>query len=298
MCLRSVHRPNCTKEKEYDICLCGPQCARHEDCCSPYFVPEEQRLGASPFTCMHLFTHIMYVMTRCPPDWKEPNTRNRCEHPDTNYSDPLLDAPVTSRSTNITYRNWHCASCHRDLDANTTVIWDAGFKCRNYRPGVAPYETLEEELTYNRSTSRWNLNVSKSSDVESSMSPPRNVQTSDNELYECDLQFGPPTAQLPARRCKPGIVNSCSENWKETAVKTQCEAYTAHICSGSDTYRNHHCLVCNGLFPPNSCDTVHRHKESPEPFTILLDWKRLRRGVCAPSEIYDSLSRVCRKVFN
>jgi hypothetical protein len=303
MYVPSVHRPNCTRgEENIEVCACDPQCAPYGDCCrsSPYFVPEEQRLGASPFTCMNLFGTRLYVMTRCPPDWKEPNTRDRCEHPDTNYSDPLLDAPVTSRSTNITYRNWHCASCHRDLDANTTVIWDAQFECHNYRIGLVSYETLEEELTYNPSTSRWNLNVSKSSDVESSMSPPRNVQTSDNELYECDLQFTAPTAQLPARRCKPGVVNSCSENWKETAVKTQCEAYTAHICSGWDTYRNHHCLVCNGLFPPNSCDTaVYVFSTGlPESFTILLDWQRLRRGVCAPSEIYDSLSRVCRKVFN
>jgi hypothetical protein len=135
----SVHRPNCIRgEENIDACASDPQCAPYGHCCrsSPYFVPEQQRLGASPFTCMDRF---------------------------------------------------------------------AG---------------------------------------------------------------------------------------------TKCEAYTARIRSARHTYRNHHCLVSNGLFPPNSCDTDYRHKRSPVSFTILLDWKRLKGGVCAPSEIYDPLSRVCRKVFN
>jgi hypothetical protein len=174
MCLRSVHRPNCTKEKEYDICLCGPQCARHEDCCRPHLLPEEQRLGASPVTCKTLFHTTTYVMTRCPPAWNEPNTRNRCEHPDTNYSDPLFDAPVTSRSTNITYRNWHCASCNRDLDANDTVIWDAAFLCYGI---PTRYEILEDTLSYNTSTLQWNSNM-------------------DGFTFQCYLRFLPPEKEL------------------------------------------------------------------------------------------------------
>jgi hypothetical protein len=167
MKITCVYTQNCTGGVEdADVCACDSQCAIYGDCCrsSPYFVPEQQRLGASPFQCTTLFYTTMYVLTKCPPEWKDPDTRNRCEHPDTNYSDPLLDAPVTSYSTNITYRNWHCASCHRDLDANTTAIWQSLFKCTigNGMPFLSVSgETSTDYLSYDAYNSQWNFNIDR-----------------------------------------------------------------------------------------------------------------------------------------
>ena len=139
------------------------QCARYGDCCrsSPYFVAEEQRLGASPFTCKTWSVTSIYVMATCPPDWMHSNTRNRREHPDSSHRDPMLDAPLTSLSTNTTYQNWHCAYCQGDLDAATTVIWDANFTCYSSEsPTALTDETTAEHLSFNHLTSEWNLNMS------------------------------------------------------------------------------------------------------------------------------------------
>jgi hypothetical protein len=112
-----------------------------------------------------------------------------------------------------------------------------------------------------------------------------------------DLQFTVGKTELEDQvPCPWGIpvVDRCSENWKDTEVKTQCEAYTAHTCSGGSMYRNKYCMLCNYGFPPGFCVAGVKHGF---PFTILLDWKRLTRETCTSSEIYVPLSRVCRKVF-
>jgi hypothetical protein len=89
-------------------------------------------------------------MTTYPPDWKDSDTRNRCEYPDNSYRDPLFDAPLTSLSTNTTYLNWHCAYCHGDLDAAITVIWDASFSCYGSNlPTPLSDETIAEHLSFN-----------------------------------------------------------------------------------------------------------------------------------------------------
>ena len=247
-------------------------------------------------------------MTTCPPDWKNSDTRNRCEHPDGSYRDLLLDAPLTSLSTNTTYQNWHCAYCHGDLDAATTVIWDASFTCYGSDPPTAlSDETIAEHLSFNPLTSEWNLNISlPTSDMKSRKSPPRYVHRStDNNKQEihsdCSLTFSPPVQKLPTRQCNTKEIRRCSASWEDAEVKTQCEAYTARVCAGPKIYRNRHCVLCNHKDVLEPCDYYFASRGDGESdmksFSLLLDWRRLKRGACASSEIYDPLSRVCRKVF-
>jgi hypothetical protein len=254
----------------------------------------------------------VYVITTCPPDWKDSDTRNRCEHPDSSYRDPLLDAPLTSFSTNTTYQNWHCAYCHGDLDDATTVIWDASFSCYGSNlPITLPDETIAEHLSFNPLTSEWNLNISlPTSDMISSMSTVGYIQRStDNNTqeiyYRCSVKFRRPVMGflLPTRSCYRNEVRRCSDSWEDAEVKAQCEAYTARLCSGPDIYRNRHCLLCNNLDVPKPCYYLYPHPmttviaSSIPVLPVLLDWRRLKRGACASSEIYDPLSSVCRKVF-
>ena len=246
-------------------------------------------------------------MTTCPPEWKDSDTRNRCEHPDSSNRDPLLDAPLTSLSTNTTYQNWHCAYCHGDLDAATTVIWVASFDCYVSDPPTAlSDETITEHLSFNPLTSEWNLNISLStSDMKSRKSTVAYIQRrTDNNMQEirsnCSLQFIIPiNLPLPTRPCNPKEIRKCSDSWEDVEVKAQCEAYTARVCSGPDTYSNRHCLLCNNLDVPEKCYSgygggVSGYRPS---ISMLLDWRRPNREACASSEIYDPLSRVCRKVF-
>jgi len=249
----------------------------------------------------------IYVMKTCPPEWKDSDTRNRCEHPDSIYRDPLLDSPLTSLSTNTTYQNWHCAYCHGDLDAATTVIWNVSVTCvGSERPTNLSDETIAEHLSFNPRTSEWNLNKSLStSDMKSSKSTPGYIQGStDNNKQEihsyCFLKLTDPAMDLPTRRCNRKGVRTCSDSWEDAEVKAQCEAYTARVCSGGDTYRNWHCLLCNHVDGPETCyfSAIDSTAIFPDPsFTMLLDWSRLKKGACAPSEKYDPISRVCRKIF-
>jgi hypothetical protein len=233
-------------------------------------------------------------MTTCPPDWKDSDTRNRCEHPDSSHPDPLLDAPLTSFSTNTTYQNWHCAYCHGDLDATTTVIWDSSFSCYGLYPFHAlSDETITKHLSFNPLTSKWNLNIS-TSDMKSSSTENNKEEIHSNCLHD----FSPPKMELPKRYCNPDEVGRCSDSWEDAEVKAQCEAYTARVCYGQNTYRNRHCLLCNHLDVPQPCFPKPAIFEyGYAPISLLLDWRRLKRGTCAPSEVYDPLSCVCRKVF-
>jgi hypothetical protein len=214
---------------------------------------------------------------------------------------------MTSLSTNTTYQNWHCAYCHGDLDAATTVIWDAKFGCDgSYTPIDLFDETIAEHLSFNPLTSEWNLNISlPTSDMESSNSNPGYIQGStDNNNqethYSCYLKFRAPAMKLPTRLCKTRVVRRCSDSWEDAEVKAQCEAYTARVCSGWNIYRNRHCLLCKHLDVWQPCsvyENIDVFAESIPALSVLLDWSRLKRGAYASSEIYDPLSRVCRKVF-
>jgi len=254
-------------------------------------------------------------MVTCPSEWNDSYTRTRCEHPDTNYSDPLLDAPVTSRDTNITYRNWHCAYCHRDLDAKNAVIWDAQFRCipkHDVPPLLVLGETFTKYLSFDSSSSQWNLNIGKSDlDSDSGISvfqiPTKDKATGRRMLqqkykYSCKLNFKPQADEIKiVRFCKTDIISTCSGDWIGTEEERLCEAYTARVCSGHNAYRNHHCLICNNYSVPNECTTpptlpIPEAGHVPS-FSMFLDWKRLKRRVCASTEIYDPLSHVCRKVF-
>jgi len=278
----TIRKPDCKVEarKVNDTCACDSQCARYGDCCrsSPYFVPEE-RLGASPFTCTTLSFVGQYVIVTCPPDWKDSDTRNRCEHPDSSYRDPLLDAPLTSLRTNTTYQNWHCAYCHGDFDAATTVIWGASFSCYGSYPPTALFdETILEHLSFNHLTSEWNLNISPpTSDMKSSNSIPGYLQRStDNNKQEihsnCSLTFSAPVWNLPTGECNTHEIRRCSASWEDAEVKALCEVYTARLCSGPEKYRNPHGLLCNNVNVPKPCYYAYDGQNPPEipSFTTLL----------------------------
>jgi hypothetical protein len=130
------------------------------------------------------------------------------------------------------------------------VIWDAAFICRDY-PDVSDV-SVAEHLTYNPSTLQWNLKIRKStSDMKSNVSTPgTTIQDSENNnndetLYVCDLEFRTLGTKLPHRwSCLKGVtvVSRCPDEWKDTEVITQFEAYTAHVCVNlqQKIYRNHH----------------------------------------------------------
>ncbi|PSN42081.1 hypothetical protein C0J52_13013 [Blattella germanica] len=121
-------------EMFYPPCACAEDCRRYGDCCqdSEYFHSEEQMWGASPFSCASN-GGTYYFMKSCPSNWKDEATVQKCLSVDYTYRDPMLDVPVTSSRTNITYLNGHCAICHGDFDPSIDYIWNIEFTCPEYR---------------------------------------------------------------------------------------------------------------------------------------------------------------------
>ncbi|XP_069692371.1 G-protein coupled receptor Mth2-like isoform X2 [Periplaneta americana] len=244
------------------------------------------------------------MISTCPSDWKDPNTRFRCEHPDTNFRDPLLDSPITSYMTNITYRNWHCASCHGDLAADSSFIWPVYFVCGSTYVNINDEEFIDH-LEYNTTAQRWTLNMTEK--VDYLLFETVDKFRPDRHIYSCDVVMSIPRIDLaPVRDCKAAVVDSCPDNWTDTSVRTQCEAFTSYLCSDEITYRNYYCGVCNnnGSFDGDSCSNLYfdvriMYGYVPPGFSILLDWRSLsKREICwQETEKYDPFTKSCRKVF-
>jgi hypothetical protein len=174
-------------------------------------------------------------------------------------------------------------------------------------------EAFTKYLLYNTSTSEWNFHIDKSDlDIDSGISireePIKGTAKGRKRVqqeykYSCMLNFRPKVEELKTiRSCKTGIISHCAEGWIATEEQKLCGAYTGRVCSGYNTYRNYHCFVCNNFADLNECQYLLFDLPPPREgyapsFSMVLDWKRLKRNKCATSEIYDPLSRVCRKVF-
>jgi hypothetical protein len=299
--LFSVCSPSCSNRWNVEACQCDMPCAQYGDCCldAPWFVSEQQRLGASFFSCESFSDTDVYMMSSCPLDWEDGYSRYRCEHPDTTYSDPLFDVPVTSQLTNITYRNRHCAFCHQDLDADSANFWPLYFSCENGWLNVDNHTGINY-LVYNTTTSSWTLNVTENPEYLIF----KDV-TSSGYVYSCRVWVAAAEALRPVlRACDISIVDTCPEDWTDEEVRTHCEAYTAHVCLNGTVYRNHYCGVCNnnGSFDGSICSEVSTRIFTtlpPPDFTMLLDWHSLEdRDVCQREvEMYDPFTRTCRTVY-
>jgi len=278
-------------------CRCVALCAVYGDCCidAPSFVSEDQRLGASPFICNN---SNVYMMSSCPAEWNDSFTRFHCEHPDTSYQDPVFDVPVTSYRTNITYRNRHCALCHRDLDASKTDIWSVYFSCPDAWLNVTSDELIRY-LAYNTATSSWVLNMTVHPELLIFDNPKPSTL-----VYNCMVEVKPTDLALTVlQTCYSSTVDTCPEDWTDENVLAQCEVNTAHVCVSGTVYRNQYCAMCNnnGSFHELGCnmfDIRIATKESPD-FRVLLNWHSLReRDACQQdTEQYDPFKKTCRTAF-
>lgn len=277
-------------------CRCDPLCALYGDCCvdAPSFLSEDERRGDSPIICDN---SGVYMMSSCPAEWSDSSTHFHCEHPDTSYQDPVFDVPVTSYRTNITYRNRHCALCHRDLDAGTTDVWSVKFACHDVWLKITNNEVIRH-LAYNTATSSWVLNMTANPELLIFDNPEPSTL-----VYNCMVGVEPTKlAQTVLRTCYNSTVDTCPEDWTDKDMLAHCEAKIAHMCASGIMYRNYYCDMCinNGSFRELDCSVIDiRLMSGPRDFTVLLNWHSLKeRDTCQQdTEQYDPFKNTCRTAF-
>jgi len=102
--IRKERRPDCKAgaEKAYEICACDPPVRTIWR-----MLPKLPIFCTERITSGNIYLHLLVSLhyRQICNHWKDSDTRNRCDHPNSRYRDPLLDALLTSLSTNTTYQN-------------------------------------------------------------------------------------------------------------------------------------------------------------------------------------------------
>ncbi|XP_069683896.1 uncharacterized protein [Periplaneta americana] len=277
------------EEMMFFRCSCQPSCAVNGDCCqdSEYFLSEQQNWRALRSSCMNLAINFIYIVNRCPLDWKDNDTLKLCELQDDVIADPLLNVPVTSRRTNLTYLNLHCAICNRDFDLASDHIWETLFDCGKHSTKLGT-ASFFRQLFFDPKKLSWFLKDK-------------------NETVSCELYLSEPgLKEAHLTDCTPGVIGTCSVNWTDTEIKDKCEAYTDLWCQSSHIFRNPYCALCNLVddIAEQSCyeeitdGSEEEGRGISESFSILLDWTALKNHhQCLKNEIFDPFNGTCKELF-
>lgn len=206
-------------------------------------------------------------------------------------SDPLTTLPVTSHKSGVTYRNFHCALCHNDVDNATANFWIPRLECPSlYLPYVAKVPmNISELLKWDETRNQWGVQL----------------QT----WHACFVDpVIPDTSSYLVRRCRENVTHACAINWTNANVRNRCEAYTSLVYDGPKAYRNPHCALCNNIPLQNlGCSKISQREFlpnyfNPTAFSILFDLTGKSEAVgkvkpCSEGQLYDPFFKICRDVL-
>lgn len=270
-------------------CQCDELCSKFGDCCkdSKYYIPSEL------VTCIEVgnwntlgrsLVNAYYMIKKCPPSWVDQETLNKCEnYLETIKEEPILGHPITSRTTNMTYVNYHCAKCNNDLRISTMIRWKLGVMCAEEVKTIPDIDFVLETAVI---------------DEKGYIKPKFNVT-----FQSCKLFVRRPAEYL--RRCHKNLKEHCLDSWKNETVRLLCESYTSIVFySKSKPYRNPHCAICNKRQEKSLyCEKEDRVPESD--FPMLFDGGVSDSGtgvgrtrICPnKDEAYDPLAKKCRNII-
>ncbi|XP_064601681.1 uncharacterized protein LOC135467772 [Liolophura sinensis] len=272
-------------------CHCDDVCTLYGDCCVDRLFEVDTDSPTPPssqITCQRQHPRskehknpYVFMVTSCPQDsLADQLTRRRCERP----SDSTVkeSTPVSVLTTQITYRNSYCASCHGQMDF---VEWRHEVSCS--QGDVLRTAKDKDDL--------WSLVIA---------SP------------HCKVKSSPPSG-VHTRECLDGLIGKCNitGRWetRNDRIETLCNMYTRPVQATISRYKNIFCSLCNG-------EKMSRHVHCSDsnvvfpnlvtsPLSVIIDFNpkpRLMSGVpelaqvdtpkCNDSQIYDPLSESCRKV--
>ncbi len=160
---RSMNDSGLIKEKN---CFCDKACFQYDDCCEDIkHYQIKQSIKATCIDYMYPFrirsefyqptVMPIWMVTTCLTNYEYTPLEKNCTHPLENdffLSNPPAYIPMTSRRTNITYRNIYCAQCNNEK-IDSLIQWSFQIVCNglkqnylfNYKHGLNMIELPPQE---------------------------------------------------------------------------------------------------------------------------------------------------------
>lgn len=283
---------SCEFQRNEDIlnfytCHCGSFCSQLGTCCidSPYRHKEDRNFqipckNAYGTDNLHYFIEDKCLSSSNNDGIWENLCRNTHDH------DLLSLVPVTSFSTNMTYKNYFCFRCN-----------ESGDKYRYWNIKIF-FDTESDEKEQNNVTLTYNHTWVASVGKDSSIIP---------VTFSVEV---PDAIQHLPKQCVPNVISSCSEDWENSAIHQKCNAYTSIVYFIKDeqtvSYRNPHCALCNFENLENMlCAlkiTSRTTFKRPFSFTYLLDINRsdgelvgkIQKCSSDDNSVWDPFYKKCR----
>ncbi|XP_076047388.1 uncharacterized protein LOC143028920 [Oratosquilla oratoria] len=289
-------------------CSCDSACALYGDCCrdAEAYDAEEQVRIKEHFKCVtHRLFGDLYMRGLCAPDWNDNGDAEiayLCALGDPSASsmrtDPVLDIPVTSLATSLTYTNSYCALCNRE-DPVQLVHWVPRLECptlANYaRRGDLTQDFARTNLTYNKARASWGFELG--------------IEGAPPVFHPCNVDPIMPEVVASLQRTCVDSVSSCATDYPDGDVAELCGAYTAVVYHFNTPYRNVHCAKCNHIDPtlifcyPTAVGRRGSDESlfNPLPFIALFDFEDLSDGnlvgsSCEAHQMWDPFSKRCRNI--
>lgn len=280
-------------------CDCEPSCVDYGSCCLDAALEDEAAVAAPVMSCRDVrladVSSSVYMRNKCARDWRDDEVRRECEDEDTVGMDPFLSIPVTSKSSNVTYRNVRCAVCNRDFNVK---MWKAFLRLISDERGSIQ-----------------------------ACSPAHNRDPSMCPVFlGCpDFMHGKRPQQY-FRVCRSDLVSDCPADFhdRNSRLRDKCHAYFAPVrdrLTGVG-YKNAYCALCYGVgvedltcvedesvveYPWTEWDPEHgdaiSHADVLPSYALLIDVDFARGGAkvglqdrCAPNQAYDPWKETCRNL--
>ncbi|XP_076050286.1 uncharacterized protein LOC143030918 isoform X2 [Oratosquilla oratoria] len=311
-------------------CYCDAQsCVRYGDCCSDLartLWGDGREEGSDRYSCHYLSgtKDIGILMVGlCLHKYKDSQVEKLClkQVPKEAYT-YILDLPMTSSKTRVTYVNYHCAVCNDD--ANHLHIWNVTINCstRQILRSMNLSDFMEKAI-YQPGMLMWRRFLFRDRTGEKSFSFQQNLTCKLVVLEFADLstftqRFGGRVCPFPHKPCiKSAIgtprcihqVRRCATSWPDALDRAKCDRYSLLVFHRNENnrvtiYKNPHCARCNyvnvtSLSLKCECPNCGRRRpffpRFPPCFSILMDLSRDRCPV--QDELWDPVLERCVKIY-
>ncbi|XP_042885088.1 uncharacterized protein LOC122261486 [Penaeus japonicus] len=260
-------------------CLCDDLGGEYGDYC--YDVDNNAVLGptyeAGKYRCVPVLPDEgQYMTASCPSDWEDEETAASCRAASPEWmsfqEDPLLHIPVTSRTSNVTYANYHCAVCHSDTQ--DIDVWNIDLECPSLG-GDNDVSINEKRSDLVFQEGQWGVLVNGSEQ---------------DVFHRCQLTLAVVNLLIfSGRSCRP-IQDKCMENWDDETIEKLCHSNTSLVYVDGQWYKNSFCATCNNasnsyvicdpkFYSPNEViyadpgyGVRFGFSHPPQAFTVLIDF--------------------------